>query len=211
MYNLAGLRALSHKLCLTAVFLAFSACVPASHGSTPSYTLKRTELSPGGLARLQLREAPSGRVIWTRTVREVNRIGWSKDHRALAVSIGDRAFGREHYRFLLWRAGQPARLVRYRNEPYADYGILCFAWSPDHRRLLYRQVNAGAYFERLGSLWCMDVSSLRQRSVTDESVRSMHWVGRHRFAYQTVKGVWDKSHKRLTWPVPAGWHSGYCR
>jgi hypothetical protein len=155
--------------------------------------------------RLVLREGPEDRILWQHTVREVECLAWSKDHRALAMSLYDPAWG---FRLFLWRAGEEARLVRYRTEGRETDGILDLLWSGDRRHLLFRTWGSGGKDMNTSTLWCLDVKRGRQ-TMGPWGVRRMQWLSNHRVRYWKLKflgkGTAAAPLRSITDPKPRLW------
>lgn len=87
---------------------------------------------------MQLKNAKSGRVVWTQEIGLEGETHWSKDGRAVAIELENKVF--------VWREGEKLRrflVPNPRKFKYAsrmsafDYAMGC-VWSPDNERLLIR-------------------------------------------------------------------------
>ncbi len=143
-------------------------------------SLDQQQVDRKGKALVRLRLIIGSRPIWSRTVDEVQRIGWSSNRNALVVAIHDSAW--EGYRLLIWRAGASPKLVQYEPKYGEDDGIIDFMWSPDTCHVLFRTYGSGGRDLNTGTLWCLSVRDLKAKA-GPRSVRRMTWIGERTIRY----------------------------
>ncbi len=127
-------------LCFLLCFAWFDPATAANHRND-QYLLTQHVLN--GHTTLRLFNRANGRTVWRKQVAELDCIGWSPDHKALAVSA--RIVGKTPFRLLLWQEGRPLRLLDDSPLPEGGYidGVIDFAWSPDDRRVTHCVYGSG--------------------------------------------------------------------
>ena len=141
--------------------------------------------------RLEFLNRATGHTVWKKQVGYLDCVGWSHDHKALALSIT--SLGETPFRLLIWQKGTPVRLLDDSPVPpgygggYID-GVVDIVWSPDDRRVLFRIWQSGSKSMNLGVLECLDTKH-GQISTLPGDVRQMQWLGPHRVKYRVMKIV----------------------
>ncbi len=168
------------------VLLCLLCCqsVHAAHHPLNQYALKRQRLGDSRIV-LRLVNRATGQTIWKKQATDLDCVGWSSDHKALALSLF--MGGKTPFRLLIWKAGRPARLFDDSPAPGGGSidGVIDFAWSPDDRRVLFRVWQSGGKMMNNGALFCLDTQAWRSSPVPG-GVRRMRWLGPHRVRYTIV-------------------------
>lgn len=130
----------------------------------------------------------TGRTLWKKSVKNVDCVGWSHDHQALALSVY--VGGKTPFRLLLWQAGKPLRVIDDSalpavGEGFID-GVIDIVWSPDDRRVLYRVYQSGGKSLNNGRLYCLDTKSWRLALIPG-NVRQMKWHKANEVWYRVVE------------------------
>ena len=139
---------------------------------------------------LRLYNKQTRALVWTRTVKDTDRVSWSKDYHALALAV---FVNNGPVSILFWREGQVAPMYCRQAKHWGNYeddGVINFAWSPDNQRLLFRTWGSGGLDMNVGSLWCLNISTGYLQTISP-SVRQMEWVGKRSFRYWTIHPVKD--------------------
>lgn len=157
---------------------------------------------------LRLINRATGKALWKKRVAGLDCLGWSSDHRALALSLCTNR--KPPFRLLVWQEGKPVRQLDdspVRSGGYID-GVIDFAWSPDDRRVLFRVYQSSGKIMNDGLLYCLDTKRWSLSSLP-EGVTHMQWVGPRLVRYRVMKG-W--SHGNISGekedPRPRYWKVG---
>lgn len=178
-----------------ALFLLISQAVSASNAHISQYILTQQRIADNQTTLCLINRA-TGQTIWKKQAANLDCVGWSSDHKALALSIylgSDYTAGKTPFRLLIWQEGKPIHLLDDSFMPVESGGgfidgVIDIVWSPDNRRVLYRVWQSGSKTVNNGLLYCLDTKSWHLSSVPYE-VRHMQWLGANRVRYQVINYV----------------------
>ncbi len=179
------------------LLLLFSGLTPqAVHGKSVLYALEQRHVNPNNPEEIVARvyNSQTGQTIWRKHFAALNRVAWSKDHSALAMSVfpstsktqwpaepGNRyanTASPQRMELWIWRAGtagvQVYRKWLYRPDWNAYDGVLDMKWSAHNRRLALQLWGSGGWDLNSGEVWCLEPKTGRLRYVTD-GIKAMWW------------------------------------
>ena len=180
---------------ILSVLIALSVLVPAWADNRYHYAIQTKQIGEEGKVIVRLFNQNTGKTVWKRTLSNLDKATWSKDHHAFAVY--DEAFS-----IFVWRAGhQPTRYNLTSDEAKDD--LVSMQWSPQTRFLAFLNCRSGGCSYGGGDLWVLDTKTGEKIHIYSRqmagAVGQYSWVGERRIAYKVFSyNVSPKS--GLTYP-----------
>ena len=174
----------------------------SANASMPRYVLRQYKRKEDVVLRLVDRRRHID--VWKCTFRFVHPPAFSQDHHALAMEV--RGKNLPEWGLLLWREGEPARVL-YKQIFFRDVdGIMDLAWSADKQRLLLRTwAGGGSIHSNNGEIWYLDIPHERF-GFGVKGVRRMKWIGLRQVCYWKIvwTGEFPPSTERVShvWTCP---------